>query len=83
VAGEPCRACDARGERTTTDKDNVLRVGKTTVCSRCSGSGTEPGPSKGGKRRFGSKQKKTDEELTLEQQATAFLEARGSNRNGR
>ena len=83
MAGEVCRGCDGSGERRTLDKLNVLRDAKVSQCSRCSGSGTEPGPSKGGKRRFGSKQKKTDEELTVEQQADAFLAARGYSKGGR
>lgn len=80
---ECCRSCDGAGKRLTVDKNNVLRAGKETGCTHCGGSGTEPGPSKGGKRRFGSKQKKTDEELTVEQQADAFLAARGYSKGGR
>jgi hypothetical protein len=83
MAGDCCRGCDGSGESRVLDKLNVLRGAKVSKCSRCSGSGTEPGPSKGGKRRFGSKQKKTDEELTLEQKADAFLASRGFSRGGR
>jgi len=83
MAGEVCRGCDGRKFRAVADKLNVLRSVVEKACSRCSGSGEEPGPSKGGKRRFGSKQKKTDEELTVEQQADAFLAARGYSKGGR
>ena len=43
---EACRACDGRGKRKRTDRDNVLASSEVD-CSRCSGSGTEPhGPPK-------------------------------------
>lgn len=83
MSGDVCRGCDGSGERRVIDKLNVIRDAKVSKCSRCQGSGTEPGPSKGGKRRFGSKQKKDEEELTLEQQADAFLARHGFNRDAR
>jgi hypothetical protein len=84
MAGEPCRACDGRGNRIVVDKLNVLRAGVETKCSRCQGDGCEPGPPKGkpGFRRS-SKVKLDDEELSLEQQADAFLARHGVGRNGR
>ena len=81
-AADPCRACDGRGSRETTDKLNVIRAPKVSRCSRCQGSGAEPGPSKGGARRFGSKQPMDDEEMSLDAQASAFLARHGFNKRG-
>ena len=82
MSGDPCRACDGRGLRESLDKLNVLRDAKVSRCSRCQGSGAEPGPSKGGARRFGSRQKLDDEEMTLDAQASAFLARHGFNKRG-
>lgn len=73
---ETCRACDGQSVRRKTDKDNVFKETES-VCSRCNGSRLEPEPSKGGKRRFGSRQKKDDEELTHEEMVRKFLASRG------
>jgi DnaJ-class molecular chaperone len=83
--GDTCRTCDGKGETLVrNDYDDV--VGKRT-CSRCYGKGVEPGPSKGdGKRRFfrkATKVKLDANELSLEQQADAFLSRHGFGRNGR
>jgi hypothetical protein len=84
MAGEPCRGCDGRGSRTVLDKLNVLKSGVETKCSRCQGSGCEPGPptGKGGFRRA-PKPKLDADELSLEQQADAFLGRRGFSKGGR
>ena len=58
-----CKACDGRGVIKKIDKDNVMKE-KTSVCSRCGGSGFEPGPpkGKGGKWRGYTKQEETEDE---------------------
>jgi DnaJ-class molecular chaperone len=76
---EACKQCDGAG-RTKKVVEGEVVISKTN-CSRCYGKGEEPGPSKGKPRFF--TQKQTDEELSLEDQATAFLARRGFGRNGR
>jgi DnaJ-class molecular chaperone len=73
---ETCRGCDGKGSTRKADKDNVFKIIEKT-CSRCNGSRVEPGPSKGGKRRFGSRQKMDDEEMTHEEMVRAFLAKHG------
>lgn len=72
---ESCRACDGNGRVVARTIEGV-KVNPSN-CNRCSGSGVEPGPSKGGKRRFGSHIKQNDEELSLEAQTRAFLRSKG------
>lgn len=73
--GVACRTCDGSKESVKKDEDGIVISRK--VCSRCNGSGEEPGPSKGGKRRFGKRPKPDDEELTHEEMVRAFLAKHG------
>lgn len=74
--GDVCRACDGRKERTVEDRDNCMKS-TTKMCSRCNGTGVEPGPSKG-KRRFGRKPKDDeDENPSIEEMTRAFLRRHG------
>lgn len=77
-----CRSCDGRGSRTTEDRENVFLV-TTTVCSRCRGTGSEPGPSTGKRRPFTPRQEQDDDEQSLDQAADAFLRRHGFGRGGR
>ena len=71
-----CRGCDGSKWSIKKDEDGIVVSKKT--CSRCHGSGEEPGPPKSDKKpRFFAKPKQDDEELSLSQQADAFLAARG------
>lgn len=76
--GEACRACDGRGERTVTDKDNVFST-KTRVCGVCQGGRrvVQAKPSTG--RRFFPRKDKDDDQ---DGAGDAFLRARGYDRNG-
>lgn len=65
-----CRTCDGNGKSVKRDEDNIV-VSEST-CSRCGGTGDEPGPSKGGKRR-GKRQKLDDEDAAHEDAVRAFL----------
>lgn len=83
MANEACRACDGRGTRKTEDRENVFRV---TVgnCSRCNGSGREPGPPKPGAKRFGRRRRREDEDDNdLGRAADRFLARHGFGRLGR
>ena len=72
---EACRGCDGKKVNVRKDEDNIVISSKT--CSRCSGSGTEPGVSKGGKRRFTPKPEEDEQELSMEAQTQAFLRKHG------
>lgn len=72
--GDTCRACDGRKVNVREDKDNVMKSIKKT-CSRCNGTGVEPGPSKG--RRWRGKPKDPDEEPTIEEMTRDFLRRHG------
>lgn len=74
IQGETCKSCDGRGRRTKIEEGEVKG---TYQCGPCNGSGRVNPPSKG-KRRFGGKEKLTDEELTLEEQTRAFLRKHGA-----
>jgi DnaJ-class molecular chaperone len=79
---EACRACDGKGESIKRDEDLIIVSRRT--CGRCGGNGKEPGPTTGKRRGFGRPKQEVDEkELSLEQQADAFLARKGFNRNGR
>lgn len=72
---DPCKPCDGKGKIKREVKDNFGFT--VTTCSRCNGSGWEPGPAKG-KRKFFKKGEELDpEEMSLEQQTQAFLRAHG------
>jgi len=73
--GDTCKGCDGRKVREHTDKDNVMKTIKKT-CSRCNGSGLEPGPSKG-KGRFRPKPKDPDEVQSHEDMVREFLARHG------
>jgi hypothetical protein len=76
-----CRACDGRGYTVKIDKNNVLKEGIKITCSRCGGSGFEPGPSKskgGGRwRGGGSRQEETEDEKDVNRAADTFLKKYG------
>lgn len=72
--GDTCRGCDGRKVNSREDKDNVMKK-ITKTCSRCGGTGVEPGPAKG-KGRFRGKPKDPDEEPSHEEQVRRFLAGR-------
>jgi DnaJ-class molecular chaperone len=71
---DTCKSCDGKGINRKEVKDNF---GFTEHrCSKCNGSGFEPGPSKG-KRRFFKNEELSPEEMSLEEQTQAFLRKHG------
>ena len=74
MANDTCRSCDGRTVKVREDKDNVFKSIET-VCTRCNGTGFEPGPSKG-KRRF-FRQKDENLDMTIEEQTQKFLREHG------
>ena len=70
-----CRSCDGRKINVKKDEDGIVVSRKT--CSKCYGTGTEQGPSKSGKRRFGPTQEKDEDEMTMEEKTRAFLRSKG------
>ena len=76
-----CRSCDGRGYRLTEDRENVFRVTRSN-CSPCSGTGRNPEPSTGKRRRF-AKKADDDDDGGLDRAADKFLARHGFGRNGR
>lgn len=76
---EACRACDGRGVRKKTDKENVMKE-SVSYCSRCGGSGKEPSgpPKKGrGRGRYAPHQEEDEDEKDANKAADAFLKKYG------
>lgn len=82
MSGECCRACDGAKVRKRADRENVFRV-TTSVCSRCGGTGREPGPPKGDGRGFRRAPKSEDDDNDLNKAADSFLRRHGYGKNGR
>ena len=72
---EACRACDGNGKVTKRTRLGVEE--SASACGRCSGSGHEPKPSKGGKRRCLPKPQEDEADQSIEAQTRAFLAKHG------
>lgn len=72
---ETCRGCDGKGKKRKEIKDNFGFT--VTTCSKCHGSGWEPGPAKGKRKFFKKGEELTEEEMSIEQQTQAFLRTHG------